>query len=427
MRAGDRSWRRRPRVAVVVIALVALLLALSIARPGPVTTLVPHSSLLASTDRTDAYRPGWTNVSGASGEGETPPARSDAGSTYDALHTAWILFGGVDATGALLNETWLFIVGEDSWTSLAVFANSTAPPSPPPLRSPALAFDAADGSVLLFGGMLADGTAYGGTWILSGANWTDLRWTPLTSAGGPAPAASTSPGLAYDESSQAVVLYDGGAPNSTWSFRAGAWTAVHAPTEPPARTHAAFVYDPELGGIVLFGGVANGPSYVFQNDTWLLRESAWERLATNRSPPAVGEPLAAYDRVDGYLIVLLAGFDATEQTWTLAGSVWTNVTDAGPRLPARDGAAVLGDLVDRVVLVYGGSLLPSGQVVDELWAWNLPTPPEDTRLLVSMISTQTIAAVGLLGIVPAVLLWLYYRRPPSRVPVDVPAPVPHPA
>jgi hypothetical protein len=83
----------------------------------------------------------------------TPPARACAGLAADPATTT--LFGGVGAGSVLLGDTWSRAGG--AWSQALPAASPTA------RRCPALAFDAARGQILLFGG--AGATAnLGDTW-----------------------------------------------------------------------------------------------------------------------------------------------------------------------------------------------------------------------------------------------------------------------
>jgi hypothetical protein len=84
-----------------------------------------------------------------------------------------VLFGGTDAGGDLLADTWLW--NGATWTA----ANSPAG-GPPGRFDHAMAWDATSHRVILFGGH--DGQqSLGDTWAWDGESWTELE--PFSSPG----------------------------------------------------------------------------------------------------------------------------------------------------------------------------------------------------------------------------------------------------
>jgi plastocyanin len=76
--------------------------------------------------------------------------------TYDAGGGQVVLFGGLDASGNTLGDTWTY--NGTTWTQ-------QSPAASPPARSDAsMIYDAASGQVILFGGLDASGNTLGDTW-----------------------------------------------------------------------------------------------------------------------------------------------------------------------------------------------------------------------------------------------------------------------
>src|SRR4029077_8038026 len=124
----------------------------------------------------------------------SPSARSDMGMVYDGSDGSVLLFGG-DYKTANLGDTWVFT--GDTWTQL----NPSSSPSPRDL--PAMVYDAADGYVLLFGGQdVTNGNVLGDTWKFSNGQLTQL--SPTTS-----PLARSDASIAYDAADGYVVLFGG--------------------------------------------------------------------------------------------------------------------------------------------------------------------------------------------------------------------------
>jgi hypothetical protein len=109
-----------------------------------------------------------------------------------------------------------------------------------------LAYVAASGTVVLFGG---DAT----TWTWNGTTWTEQH--PATS-----PPARELPYMAYDAATSTVVLFGGAvAPRQcpvgdTWTWNGTTWTEQAPAHHPSARSGGAMVYDAATGNVVLFGG-----------------------------------------------------------------------------------------------------------------------------------------------------------------------------
>jgi hypothetical protein len=111
----------------------------------------------------------WTHVDGPSG----PGSRSHFG--FAASPDAVMLFGGAtdnSTFATLTDETWTFT--ERGWTQLAI-------PGPSPRGSPALAYDPGRGVWVLYGGFDATGAELGDTWEFDGSTWTCVDQCDATS------------------------------------------------------------------------------------------------------------------------------------------------------------------------------------------------------------------------------------------------------
>ena len=116
--------------------------------------------------------------------------------------------------------------------------------------------------MLLFGGAEFDGP--GDTWIWDGAAW--IQQTPTAS-----PLARSFASMAYDAATGTVVLFGGfnesisaSLLNDTWTWDGTTWTQQAPVHHPSAREGAPMAYDAATSTAVLFGGV--GP-HLF-GDTW---------------------------------------------------------------------------------------------------------------------------------------------------------------
>jgi hypothetical protein len=286
-----------------------------------------------------------------------PFARYWASLTYDEADHYVLLFGGGGSVGALFGDTWKFAGG--AWTELHP-GNS-----PSPRVGASMTFDEADGYVLLFGGLVVKGplllfTPVADTWSFLHGNWTEEPATPA----GPAPEAFVN--LAYDAADGYVLMY-GGSNNTlylseaTWAYLNGAWVQVgFSGAFPPALTEGGMVYDSADGYVLLFG--YNGGDG--RMETWTYVGGNWtNHTGSPRTVPGDRfEVVMVNDPYDGY-VLLFGGLNTTtgnptKDTWSYSGGVWTLLNPAiTPGLRSGESAAYSPAL--NSVLLFGG--LNSGQ------------------------------------------------------------------
>lgn len=168
-----------------------------------------------------------------------------------------------------------------------------------------MVYDAATGQVVMFGGSVG-GSIGNETWVWDGSNWT--QEFALSS-----PAARTVEIMAYDSTSQTVVLFGGAgigdnSLNDTWLWDGTNWTQrspLASPTTP--RWNGAMEDDPLQGGALLFGGTGSGGSPNF-GDTWLWNGTSWSQAVPSSSPSPRAAVGLAYDSMHRQL-VLFGGAD----------------------------------------------------------------------------------------------------------------------
>lgn len=158
----------------------------------------------------------WTNL--ATGG---PSARS-LGAMWP-MANATFLFGGFDAAGAPLGDTWQW--DGSNWSQQTLVA------SPPARGYSAVAFHAGQGTAILFGGSTTGGNygAVGDTWRFDGVSWQQLTT-------GPQPGARRGHSMAYDPIRGRIVLsgglilspFPGGSTiyDDTWEHDGVGWTQV---------------------------------------------------------------------------------------------------------------------------------------------------------------------------------------------------------
>ncbi|MCI4320811.1 MAG: hypothetical protein L3K18_04100 [Thermoplasmata archaeon] len=340
-----------------------------------------------------------------------PYGRAYAAVGFDPLAGAGILFGGRGTGGTVLGDTW---ANDGDFPGRWSNETDTAPNPPPPLTNASVAYDAADGYFLLFGGRLANGTQYGGTWELEGFHtWVRLAFPPL---GSPPPQAGA--GMVYDPADGSVVLVSSSnAGVSTWTFRDEAWTLVASSGGPSARTSPAVTYDPIDRAVFLFGGsAASGPL----NDTWELAGGSWTRVGSGPAPPASLTPRVAFDpRGSG---MLLFGGGSAASTWEFHQGRWGVIATPGPTTPpARTGAALYYDSVVGYDVLFGGLAADGRTALSDAWGWAVPPASGDPTVSPVPVPLPELALVGGILVGPVVLAWFLRRRPPRLGPVSVPS------
>ncbi|HEV8050228.1 MAG TPA: kelch repeat-containing protein [Thermoplasmata archaeon] len=288
----------------------------------------------------------------------TPPGRDYSAMAYDAKDGYLLLFGGYGHGGRILGDTWKYAAGK--WTKLA------------PLHSPAatanaqMAYDAADGYVVLFGGRPAStgGSPLNDTWTFSGGNWTRLH--------GIAPPGRENGMMTYDAADGYVLLFGGvgrASLNDTWEFAAGVWTNLTKPKAPPATNLQAMAYDPTDGYVVLFRDAVAG-------NNWTFSGGNWTQIHVKGYPAPHGfgieGPGLAFDAARGYL-VLFGGFFSTSNynfTWAYSHGVWSKLNlSVAPS--HRTGFVMAYDPASLELVLFGGCLWGSyGSPNAQTWAYS---------------------------------------------------------
>lgn len=312
------------------------------------------------------YVPDWVQSTISS----APSARASASLAYDPAAHSTLLFGGSNARlpGVVYNDTWSW--SQNRWTQLS-------PANSPSGRTGAqIAFDAATGTIVLFGGQDANGIVFGDTWTWDGVNWTQQfppvspparngyvsqmvydpvtqtvllfggcgnstgdygcppfgdtwewngrtkTWTQDFPAGSPSPRGTT---LAYDALTKTVVLFagdNGGGDccriyyDDTWTWNGIKWTQQSPATSPSARTAQAMAYDADLGNVIMFGGTAAPPQGL--NDTWAWNGKNWVPLTWATQPTGLWIAPMVFDPPSGGLLLFggeLTGDVVTNNTW----------------------------------------------------------------------------------------------------------------
>ncbi len=298
----------------------------------------------------------WFNIT-SSVQG-TPEPRDRAAIAYDAADHYVVMFGGYDPAGnGWLGDPWTY--QNATWTQLS-------PRLAPSARSSAMmTYDPALGGVLLFGGFEYPGNYYSDTWLFQAGNWTLLH-------PGISPAGRMEGSLVYDPAAGAAVLFGGnnGAVTfgDTWEYAAGTWTQVGLGFAPSPRSQFAMAYDNASQGLVLFGGT-NLTGVIF-DDTWEFLSGSWTELSPTQFP-APQAYLAAATLPSGS-VLLTCGQNSTsdlDQSWVFSNGSFTQISPANDPGP-RALTAVAYDAVDHYVLLFGGFRLQPLQYHGDTWAFD---------------------------------------------------------
>jgi uncharacterized protein (TIGR03437 family) len=257
---------------------------------------------------------------------------------YDAARGQVVLFGGERVEhSSILDDTWVW-----DGTSWAL----KAPQLRPTARSGhAIAYDAARGQVVLFGGV---GWGNGlDTWT-----WDGTNWNPKNTAG---PAVRYGYAMAYDDAHEQVVLFGGvGADdifrNETWVWDGGIWTQKSPANRPPLSYGHAMVYDPTARNVVLFGGVTNWYVSSYRNETWVWDGTDWTHKIPIDSPsPCMGHAMT-FDAARGQ-VVMFGGISSDKVNEYYSSQTWIWV----PLTKITGKVTVSGVGVSGVMLSLDGS------------------------------------------------------------------------
>ena len=268
-----------------------------------------------------------------------------------------LVFGGVDGSYNIINETWVYDLSENNWTQM----NPSQPP--PPRYSHAMAYIGGD-QVLVFGG---SGTfdEYGedfqldDTWVydLSSNTWTEKIQTPK-------PSARLEHAMA-NIGGDKVLLFSGWSASfidDTWVYdlSSNTWTLQDPVTQPSARRAHAMA---NIGGdqVLIFGG--------WNEETWIydLSNDNWIQKTPGSNPSLRG--YSAMASLGGDQILIFGGHIGSaivDDTWgfDLTDNIWTSKTPTlKPSARMQHAMACIGN---NKVLLFGGI---GNAFFDDTWVY----------------------------------------------------------
>jgi hypothetical protein len=283
--------------------------------------------------------------------------------------------------------------------------------SAPQLRNGAVMAPMPGGAgVFLFGGepFLGSPNKFSDVWRFDGRGWV-----PLT-IGGLLPRAGAS--ASYDTLRNRILIFGGETNNylsinSLEAYDGSSWSSVLLGGPTPRLQHG-MAYDPNRDRLVVFGGLINN-GLTEANDTWVYDPTgnSWTQAP---APPAELTPRAgsamAYDPSMNEILMFggYVGNAAFAETWSFNATtmVWTRQTPASSP-PRRARSQMVFDPDRNRVVMFGGTPLSGGAILDDTWEWNgatwnevLPTsrpPPREYHSLAYGGTPGSVFTFGGLG------------------------------
>lgn len=198
---------------------------------------------------------------------------------YDPKLKKTVMFGGFDEIN-YLRETWTW--NGTAWTKLS---KDAAAPKPRCLT--AMFFDPISQRTLLFGGIgrpTSDDavTRYGDMWAFEGTKWVELKPSKI-------PAARYGPAVGYDPATNSVVMFGGKDANEIyineqWEWNGTLWAQTSPASLPSPRMNGSLAVDPSSGKLTMFGGWSG----YYHQEIWTWSAGKWEvvPIVTDRRRPA---------------------------------------------------------------------------------------------------------------------------------------------
>ncbi|MGZ6087170.1 MAG: Kelch repeat-containing protein, partial [Polyangiales bacterium] len=305
---------------------------------------------------------------------------------FDEVRGVTVKFGA--------DGTWLF--DGAAWTK-------AKPSTNPPARSDvALAFDKKRSRVVMFGGKgVSTGAARSDTWEWDGTNWS-ITCVSSPCADAP-PAARYGHAMAYSAAHGGVVMFGGNSGSAYLAdslvYDGSVWKVLATSSAPTARENATLAYDANRSVLVLLGGDA-GSSTAFA-DTWELDVTpAWSQKSTaspNGGPFA--QPSSYYEPTLKKVVAHVPPdlFNPVK-SYSWNGSAWTEITTGGV---AATFSSAVWDTKHNFAVVFDGTtktyvsgtwntLVARGHA----WGWGVASAYDPTAkrvLLVGGCSTSAYA------------------------------------
>jgi hypothetical protein len=314
----------------------------------------------------------WTNRANTSTL-SWPPAGHSGAMAYDSGRKKVVMFGGATSPG---NATWEWDGETGSWELRQQMVGLR----PSRRYGHAMAYDAARGKVVLYGGIDESGGSNAEVWEWDGdaETWTMKNPGPNPSRWGHA--------MAYHAELQRIVLFGGSYRHPTlgdgdlfdvWEYDGATDSWVNKtyplpPAWPRARRGHALAYDATRAVTVLYGGEVQALGGAVA-DLWEWNSTT--NLFTERTPPpsdASPGPRAWHGMVSlGDGVLLFGG--PLPNLWQWDGQVasWRMLAPATAP-PARDRNPLAWDADRKVLVLSGGAMMVGTNALADLWEWSRP-------------------------------------------------------
>lgn len=298
-----------------------------------------------------------------------PAARAGASVGHDHVRGKTIVFGGRDAAGAALGDTWE--------SDGRLWAQRFPGLAPPARQHAATAVLRSTGAIGVLGGFDNWGSVNDDLWLGAGTSWRQL---PLAGAATPGERFGAGMGCLQEPGGAWAFVLFGGTATATNTVLDDTFVVYPdgvcrklAITGPDARTGAAMANANETtvgaNTVFLFGGqdAFGGTS----NDLWRLTVTSagvyqWTRPTVNGTLPTErsGASLAWHSGLRR--LFLFGGVTNSgsylDDTWFLQGTQWVQIQGPGPS-PRGYAGMVYDARLDRLVL-HGGD---EGQTLTDIW------------------------------------------------------------
>ncbi len=289
---------------------------------------------------------------------QSPGVRNGHNMAYDPKSKCIILFGGA-GEAKVYGDTWSFSNGK--WKKI----NESGPQ---PRTFPSMV--SAGDYILLFGG---NAVLFGNeknpvhylddTWKYQNGAWKKINVSIH-------PAARAEAAMGYDPARKKVLLFGGRMAgekwiaNDTWEFDGDEWAKVET-AGPTARSGAVMAYDDKLKQIVLFGGNPviekekdyNGPMWSWDGNQWHNMQSR---------APLIFNTTMAYNSTDNFILRFggWTGKERVNDTWIYKDTGWQKL-DIKNSPPARNHAVMIYDTGNNAFMLYGGH--DGDNVFGDMW------------------------------------------------------------
>jgi hypothetical protein len=195
----------------------------------------------------------WTQVTGAG-----PIGRSGHAMAFDAQTGRIVLFGGVNASGVYLNDTWVW--NGSTWSQVS------PPTSPTSRANHAMAYDPPRQQIVMTGGRTSS-TVRQDTWTYMAGTWAQGPQYPIPINGH----AMVHDGTRIMSYGGSTTLADSGVTDRVFLWTGSAWSEDTSTPRPPARTRHGMA---TAGLTVVYGGYDD--IGVSLPDTW-----SWDPSTTS--------------------------------------------------------------------------------------------------------------------------------------------------